>query len=431
MNALARIGLFNSARGDRPILFVAALPIADAVVNQVQTVFQPAMGSLSLLQVYRGALLALMLIVLALELPKFIAPVAYIRMARNLFAVIGLFVATAIVREIWLYSELQRTSMIAMFQILFWGAYAPFIAVLCTTRQRLELMCWGQFIGGLLSALSVSVAYYYGEGVTYEFQNVYSSSGWFHTAKGLTGPILVSAILAIFLLYERMRITSVAIAIALMVVTFLTQARASQMAIIGVFLLLAWWYVFIGRRQIGLIAAAAFIVGTIAALAYLFSGVQFVADFETRWEDIFLGDKAGSGRVLLWSVSIARVENFEFFEALFGISFEGMFRLTEDFFGDAIHTHSDFFDFLIIGGLLGVAAYAYMVRVLVQYCLRPSLYCPEFVFASAVFITFIAHSLSTGQVFAPNTMTSYLVGIVCVSGLGTMSAKLRQSRSER
>jgi hypothetical protein len=135
-----------------------------------------------------------------------------------------------------------------------------------------------------------------------------------------------------------------------------------------------------------------------------------VKDMEHRWEDLSEGDKAGSGRVGLWAIAWNSFTNGSPSQQLFGIGVEGMLNMTYTSKAHiAIHTHSDLFDLITIGGFAGILTLFTLPASVVALgrLLHPGL--AEYGLFWCIAIVMAGQGLLTGQFFVPEAMTIYLV----------------------
>jgi O-antigen ligase len=138
------------------------------------------------------------------------------------------------------------------------------------------------------------------------------------------------------------------------------------------------------------------------------------ADLAMRWADLDDPEKAGSGRLLLWTAAVSSFLNGSPVQQLCGRGFQGMLDMVYASLGVVLHTHSDLLDMLVIGGVLGLIVLGLMfIGIVVQIrASRPA--SPEFAVAVAILLVLGCQAFLTGQLFLPDVMSFYLLAITAV-----------------
>jgi O-antigen ligase len=173
-------------------------------------------------------------------------------------------------------------------------------------------------------------------------------------------------------------------------------------AVLACVWLLVWRALLSGRRvsknwSLGLLAAAG--LGAVI----LFSSVG-VDSLYTRWTRDFERGMPGSGRLDFYHGALERFADGSLADMLVGIGYTGIRQTMRDRCGLPIHTHSDLFDLLLGGGLLGLAVYLVLWRNVVRQCRSVSSRSAEFALMGACLAIFLVMSLITGQLEATHAM---------------------------
>ena len=82
--------------------------------------------------------------------------------------------------------------------------------------------------------------------------------------------------------------------------------------------------------------------------------------------------------------------------------------------GVAVHTHNDVLDMLVIGGVLGLIILGLVFAGIVVQIRAARSASPEFAVAVAILLVLGCQAFFTGQLFLPDIMTFYLLGITAV-----------------
>jgi hypothetical protein len=138
------------------------------------------------------------------------------------------------------------------------------------------------------------------------------------------------------------------------------------------------------------------------------------ADLVRRWSDIENTNSAGSGRLLLWRVSVEEFLTATATEQLFGRGVQGMVDMMYNSVGAPLSSHNDVMEMLVIGGVAGVFVVGLILAGLIIQIRPARLASPEFATAVAILLTCCCQMFFTGQLGLPDVMTFYLLGITAV-----------------
>jgi len=404
------------AAGARPrlgrngVVLLAMLPVIDPILNQINTAYGLVIGPLSLLQAMRGAVL-IAAVWVAMTLPPSRGRLR--RTVCHITILIGAGVAVIAMNDIAL-SGLDMSTITAYAQIAYWlTIWYVGVATITDARSAL-IVAKSLVIGALITGASVYYGYITGSALSavYSGAGVEASSGWFVSGKGIAGSLVAGALLAAYLGYRRHPCASILLALFCMGASFLTYARSGLIAMCAALIWLSMWSVgtrFSTRSSWALRLVLASLCGAVFAAA-----VVGTADLETRWADLDDPEKAGSGRLLLWTAAARSFLNGSPIEQLLGRGFQGMLDMVYASLGVVVHTHNDLLDMLVIGGVLGLIVLGLIftgIAVQIRSARRAS---PEFAVAVAILLVLSCQAFFTGQLFLPDVMTFYLLAITSV-----------------
>jgi len=398
--------------GRNGVLLLAMLAIIDPIVNQISTAYGLVIGPLSLLQAMRGAVL-LAVVWVAVTLPPNRSPVR--RVVCRITILIGAGVAVIAMNDIVL-SGLEVSNIIAYVQIAYWVT-VWYVGVATITDARSALtVARGLVIGALITAASVYYGYVTGAALNtiYGGAGVEASSGWFVSGKGIAGSLVAGALLAAYLGYRRHPWASLMLALFCMGASFLTYARSGMIAMCAAVIWLSIWSVgtrFRSQSSWALRLVLASLCGAVIVVAMIGT-----TDLAARWADLEDPEKAGSGRLLLWTAAARSFLNGSPSEQLFGRGFQGMLDMVYASLGVVMHTHNDLLDMLVIGGVLGIIVLGLVFAGIVVQIRSVSSESPEFAVAVAIFLVLGCQAFFTGQLFLPDVMTFYLLAITAALG---------------
>ena len=394
--------------GRHAVLLLATLPILDPILNQIHTAYPLAIGSLSLLQAARGAVL-LAAVWVAATLAGRGGRIR--RTVGRLTIAIGICVAVLAMNDI-LSRGLEINNLIAYVQIAYWLTIWYVAIVSVTDVWSARTVAKGLVAGALITAASVYFGYATGVETLYSRAGVEASSGWFVSPKGIAGSLVAGAFIVAYLGYRRHPWGSVLIALFCLGGSFLTYARAGMVAMSVALAWLALWS--LGTRYSVRSSWAVRLVLVSLCGAAIVAATLGTAGLMTRWADLDDPDKAGSGRLLLWGTAIRGFLGGSVDEQLFGRGFQGMLDMVYQSLGVAVHTHNDVLDMLVIGGVLGLIVLGLAFAGIVVQIRAARSASPEFAVAVAILLVLGCQAFFTGQLFLPDIMTFYLLGITAV-----------------
>jgi O-antigen ligase len=400
--------------GSRKTLTVlAAIPSIDCIFDQVNNALQPHLGPLGILQAIRLSLLVFFAYVIVKTLRRSPARAAFIPIPA-LLALLVLTVAAS--KELVVRGGLASESIGAYGQMFYWIALWTTVSIRCETAEESRYILRGLALGAFLTALSVIVGLFAGVGNYYTMDSVLSSAGWFDTAKMITGILVVGGVILLYL-GERSHPWMSSFAAGLCAIAcVLTYARAGQAALVAAMAWLAFWRLFIGYAKEGRWLNRWFALVLVGCMVVPF--VVNVNSMLARWGDVGSSDKAGSGRATFWKIAVDAFESEDDTQQSLGIGYKAMSEmLFRDYGEDIKHTHNDFLDLMLVGGIPGILLFASFVLTFLWMALRSGPRSATGGAAIAVFIAYICHSQLTGQIWGTDSMTYYTVTLACLSNI--------------
>jgi len=390
---------------------LAILATIDPIFNQINTAYEIAIGPLSLLQAMRGVVLVAA-VWIAATLPPNAGRVP--RVVSRITLLIGAGVVVIAIKDVS-SSGLEVSNIIAYVQIAYWLTIWYMAVCAITDARSALIVAKGLIAGALITAASVYYGYLSGAAVNtiYGGAGVDASSGWFVSGKGIAGSLVAGAFLVAYVGYRRHPWGSVLLALFCMGASFLTYARAGMVGMAAALVWLGMWSVgsrFNARSSWAMRLLFASLCGAIVLAASVGT-----ADLVARWADLDDPDKAGSGRLVLWTAAGRGFLSASPLEKLLGRGFQGMIDMVYASLGVAIHTHNDLLDMLVVGGVLGVIVLVLMFAGLVVQIRAARSSSPEFAVAVAILLVLGCQAFFTGQLFLPDVMTFYLLAITAVS----------------
>jgi O-antigen ligase len=319
-------------------------------------------------------------------------------------------------KEVIVTGSVELENVTHYVQIVYWLEVWLLATVAFDTPRRRSFALTCILVAALMSSASIFHGYLIGTRLTYGYQQIAASTGLFNTGKGIAGVLVVSGIASAYLLRDRAGSAGAFAACLMFAGAFLTYARAGLVALVaGLFTILAWAFV-ICRDATTARWARRLLTGCLLAGAIGYVAVG-TADLTTRWADITDSDQAGSGRITFWKVALSSFWNADFSEQMLGRGYVRMCTAIQSGYGMQIHTHSDFLDMLLVGGVLGVVCLLVFWVALLTRLRLLNVASAEYGAGLAILAGFFAQSTLTGQIFDPSTMSVYVIAFVCVTAI--------------
>jgi O-antigen ligase len=383
------------------VVLLCAVPLIDPVIDQVHNALLLSFGPFSLPQIVRSCLMVLAWALLLTEgrpssLTRRISPATF---------TMSLIFLAVTAREIATTGQFNVQPVVACFQIIYWCTMWTLAARTFTTARISRKVLTAFAFGGLITAGSVYWGYATGGALTQEYQDIRSSVGLFASGKGIAGCLAAAAFIFAYSSVSLRRRIYLLFAALCAVASFLTYARAGMVGL-GVAAVWASAWVLIRTRPSIWVRRFVVLLTLSAVLVIALIGVK---DFERRWADVNDNEKAGSGRVLMWRAASGAFAEARLSQQLFGRGIEGMYDLMESRTSMSIHTHSDFFDLLTIGGIVGLLGGLTVLVSIIRLGSSLRSTSPEYGLFWCIACIMAAQCLLTGQFFGPDSMTFFLV----------------------
>ncbi len=415
----------NTAIANRRVLYVlAALPSCDAVMAQLNNAVGISFGPFSLLQIVRSHLLLALLALIAWQIVR----------DRNLISRIPLAAAGALAvlamactKEIITTGTLSVQSVGAYGQMSYWVIFWITASILISDTDGAEILLRGFAAGAAVTAACVVVGFVHGGLNYYADDSVRSSSGWFDTAKYITGLLVCGTITLLYLGRKRDGWLYPALAGLCCIACILTYARAGAVALTAVLVWFIFWWFFLGRdvRRKWLTRFLLLItLGAAVAPVFIHPDVLLA-----RWSDLQDPDEAGSGRASFWKIAADHYIDGTPAQQALGSGFDAMAQMLYTETGSDIkHCHNDLLDMALVGGAVGIGWFFFMVGSFVLRISQLSLTSVEGAAAAAVLLAYVLHGQLTGQLWSPDAMAYNTVVLTCMTytaGRGAVPSPLR------
>ena len=393
---------------------LATIPLVDCLLNQLSNALHLTLGPLSLLQGFRGTLLLCFITICARQLYR--EPGAGARIPRP--AIAAFFLLMLILsKELVLTGTIAQDDAVAYGQMIYWVLLWIVVSLLCTEAAQANILLRGLAAGAVLTAASVIVGYGYGGLNYYEDDAVRSSSGWFDTAKMITGILVSGSVVLLYLGRNSKSWLTALLALFCCGAAILTYARAGTVAMAVVLLWLIGWAIH-NSKSLHWRSLRLFLVGALVASATVAMFVPTETLF-ARWSDVSDSDKAGSGRATIWRIAAQRYVDGSTAELLLGRGYHVMSDLLLTDYGDDVkHTHNDALDMLLVGGAAGACFLLLFISDWATRITRMSIWSIEGAAALAVLIDYLCHAQFTGQIWGTDAMSYYVVGMTSFCAIG-------------
>lgn len=393
------------AHRDLRMDFLCAFAVLNPLVVQASYFLAPPShsGNLSIPQLFQGTAFLVGLSIVLWS--KWSPTVHSSRLSRFLLLVVvgtTVFMGKTMLESDGILSLMEyRGDFVFYFKMVFWSSSWVLIAGVVRRHEDgnrlLQAIVFGAFLTAVIALICYvtgagSVAVYAGEGVRASV----GASGV--SVKQTVVYLAASAFVALYLGRRGGRV----IALILLLSTMLSYDRAVQVGVAAAFLWLLVWRLVLLVRGRSLRGERVVIIGGLIATA-LFSTLGYQS-LHTRWtRDLEMG-RPGSGRLEFYRVAWEQFPEGSVEDKVLGIGYSGIRETMEEKCGKSIHTHSDFFDLLLGGGLLGLGIYAALFWSLGMYFRGVALMSAECAVMGAVGSVYLVMSLITGLLEATHGM---------------------------
>jgi O-antigen ligase len=389
---------------------LAALPLLDILVGQVQSQWEILFGPLSFAQIYHAIALLSILVILFANVRCFASAYRFVILPIAFFLGGILLSAGCVLTE----GKLSLETVIADFQIVYWLVFWLAVIAACTSARDCRVILGGIIAAGIYAGFIVIYLYFSrGEDASI-YEDLVGNAAGFHTAKGLTGILATAGLAGLWLFRKRAKLLGIIILFVCIAGMLLTYQRAG---LVGFVVAVAWLAVWYARAPGVKNKEARWVLYPIVILAIsavVILGMIGTSDLEKRWEDISDDEKAGSGRIAFWNVAVTHYAQMDLMSQVSGIGYAGMADALERRYGARIHTHNDFLDVILMFGAVGLLGFVAVHFAILRMIRRSTTHPTTFATVMGVYLMMFCQCMFTGQILGPTVMSCYLAGITCM-----------------
>jgi hypothetical protein len=417
MNMLSITWPRSESIEDIAVLGLCLFSVVNPIVAQTVFFFFPQeIAGMNIMQWFQGLCFPLILVML-LKLPR-----DYIGFSRPFSRLLWVYVITFTVLHLRLIStgripdDMVNTERVVYFKVIFALLLWYYTSCLIQSHESARRLLQSLLFGAIICAGWILICYCTGIGGTN-----YSSIGIKATAgsegissKGIVGFLLPAAAGTLFL---TMRDGSYRWAIsASLIVTavFVTFDRSAQVAFVAGLLWLAIWWICFARPKHHPKTILFFL-----CIIFLLGGIYFVhhgtEELVARWTRDFDRGEIGSGRGIFYMTAWNWFwEDSSIMDFLFGMGYGNIYYLMQTTSGMYVHTHSDLFDMLLIGGIVGLVLYFILFYTMASLVRGLHVGSMEFAILGTLLVSFGVMSLLTGLMAFPHTVYSFGAQCICI-----------------
>lgn len=406
----------NKNKAFHPMVYcLAVLGIFEPLITQIYYLLPiRPIGPLSLLQVYRGGVLAFLIFILLKQ------PLEEFKKHR---LVVALCIVFHICFIVWTLAhssfgrEFSIENVVVFSRISYWLCFWLCVCIFINDKNSCRLLLTALVIGASINCLFIYWGYITGSGIAsvYETQVKASFGVEGSSGKGQVGYMATAGFLAVYLWRNRFPWLSTLLACFLIGGTILTYDRSIQVALGLAIAWLAIWRLFTTPNRKDAKFCERLIILGVFGLITFFSTVG-LEGLSNRWADITT-ESAGAGRRLFYLESIHYFSSADADELLLGAGRQKMLYWMWRQTGARAHTHSDLFDMLFFGGIPGILVYGFLWLVIFSYLKNVSRLTVEFAIMGCVIAVYMVTSLITGQLGAITAMATYTGSVTCLNRL--------------
>jgi hypothetical protein len=407
----------SASAGRKCYLVPCALAAFTPAITQLGYLLVPnGYGGLSLMQWFHG----LVFLVMIYLLPAVYAPYGDVRRVRRLMVLFGsgftlIAFKTALAGSAT--SDSINYDLVQCFKYSSWALAWLFISVSVRTRRQASILLICILVGSSVDAAFKLVGFCTGKWTVsaYAHEGVAANFG----AEGVSGKATVAFLISsVFLAWYQLRRrpwVGALVSVFFLSAVVVTYDRAAQIAFCVSALWCVVWILFVSplRNRFAVVLRLA-VLGVTLGMGY--AAIYGLDQITARWKYEFrkTGTISGSGRTVLYGATWDWMTSATTAEFLLGQGVSGTVQMLQSATGARVHAHSDLFDMMSIGGMLGLFLYGYLIWVTL--CILRSIprFSAEFLVAIAICISFLFMSLITGQLTAVHAMFTVGASLWCL-----------------
>ena len=399
------------------VLGLCVFSVANPLVKQAVLFFFPfPIAGLNLMQWFQGLCFLLVLMMLP------VVPRGCIELSRPFSRLLWAYVIALSVVHLRLLStgripaDMVFTERMVYFKIVFALLFWYYASRLVQSYEFARVLLHSILLGALISAGWILVCYCSGiGGAHYAFAGITATAGSEGASgKGVVGFLLPAAAGAMFLSLRDGSYRWALSAALIVAAVFVTFDRSAQVAfVVALFWMAIWWLGLARPRPASKIVFL--FLGIIVLSGAIYYGRHGTEELLARWTLDFDRGEIGSGRGAFytaawnWFWHDSSITDF-----LLGMGYVNIWDVMHTASGAFRHTHSDLFDMLMIGGIVGLALYFLLFHTIASLGRGLPIGSAEFATLGAVLLSFGVMSLLTGLMAFPHAMYAFGAQCICI-----------------
>lgn len=393
--------------------------VFDGISGVFPVLSQPLVGSFSFFQIYRiGLIFVLFYLFMSMSSAN-----------RRRHAVSSMFIGLlvfAVAKEYLDRHYLNGFAVAAYLRIFVWLLWIKLLISIEHTEDSCSLMINAVKYTTMFIVIMVVACVFSGSSAIYD-EDGFATSGGFRSGKSIAGPCAIGGLVWFYDAILKRSLVSCICGVGAFMAVLFSFNRSGQA---GVLLAMAWLFLwsallFRDNQQPGVAVKRSWLLLFFMVFFFMLSclGLWYVNEYgldglKSRWSDVNTDDfqSAGSGRGMLWSVAWDWFCGADLFDKIFGIGYSGMIETNFKKLGNPfIHSHSDFFDLMFVGGFLGISTW--FIVIIDFFRLGHKGYPLSSLqggFAVAICIVFSVYSFLTSAFFGPLMMGYVILSIIAI-----------------
>lgn len=313
-------------------------------------------------------------------------------------------------------ADMVNVERMVYFKVIFAFLLWYYASCLVRSYESAQKLLRSILIGALICSAWILICYLMGMGsANYASAGVKATAGSEGiSGKAMAGFLLPAAVGAMFLALQENSYRWALGAALIVVAVFITFDRSAHVAFIICSSWLAiWWLALACPRPCSkTILLFLCIVSILGGIYYVQHGDE---ELVTRWTYDFSRGEIGSGRGIFYTTAWTWFwKDSSVVDFLFGMGFGNIYDLMHSRSGIFRHTHSDLFDMLVIGGVVGLSLYVLMFYTITSLRKGLSVGSIEFAIFGALLLSFGVMSLLTGLMAFPHTLYAFGAQCICI-----------------
>jgi len=417
MKALPTTWLRQESVANSALVVLSIFSAANPVIAQAAALVLPnPIAGLNIMQWFQG----LCFVAILIALPRM--PKGWVELSRPFSRLLWVYVVSLGLLHFRLLStgrlslDVASTERVVYFKVVFalllWYCASCLVRSHESARLLLRSVVWG----AAASAAWILICYFTGVGsANHAVEGIRATAG----SEGVSGKAMAGFLLpatggAMFLAVREGSHRWALYAAVMAIAVFVTFDRSAQVAfVVGLSWMMIWRLGLASSKRCSkTILLFLIVLIVLGGVYYAHHGSE---ELVARWTHDFDRGEIGSGRGTFYTAAWDWFwRDADLADFLLGMGYGNISDLMHSRSGIYRHTHSDLFDMLLMGGIVGLVLYSLLFCTVARLASGLSCGSLEFAIFVAILMSFGVMSLLTGLMAFPHTMYAFGAQCICL-----------------